>query len=120
LLLVLPVAPAAADDGTATPSGSSTTTSDPRDGDDWRTHGRITPTMRAEIDRVVAEGAAPVAGRRSAAASAARCATFAGERYCLGLGWTTLDEQEAQARLDAAARRSAARRAPREHTGDLD
>lgn len=84
---------------------------------EWRTEGRITPEMQAEIDRVVAEGSAPVLGRGAAATSAARCATFAGERYCLGVGWTTRTEEQVQARLATAARTTPARRAPRDSSG---
>ncbi|WP_101523254.1 hypothetical protein [Nocardioides houyundeii] len=90
---------------------------------DWRTHGRITPAMRVEIDRVVQAGA--LTGRRSAAAEAARCAVFAGERYCLGLGWTTASPAEVGDRLAYAAQ-DAGRHARQaaggrvERTGDLD
>ena len=51
--------------------------------------------MQAEIDRVVREGmSARVSARsstRALADAAARCATFDGQRYCLGTGWTTSD-----------------------------
>ena len=80
--------------------------------------GAVTPEMQAEIDRVVAEG---MAGGRTAGASPyqraqslARCAELDGQRYCLGVGWTTQSESQVAARMAAPA-------APgRERTGDLD
>ncbi|WP_435747265.1 C39 family peptidase [Nocardioides sp. SYSU DS0663] len=90
--------------------------------------GRVTPELAAEIERVVAagrgistgQGAAP---RRTARAAAdlVRCADLEGQRYCLGLGWTSAGEQEVRARAAAAARRSTAGRSRAvERTGDLD
>lgn len=81
-------------------------------------HGRgeVTPQMQAEIDRVIAEGEGldRVRGRRSIAAASVRCATFDGQRYCLGFGWTNQSRE-------ALAARMATRRTPgRERTGDLD
>ena len=82
--------------------------------------GEVTDEMRAEIERVIAEGAeAAVSGRASAydlAIASTRCATFDGQRYCLGLGWTTKSEQEAAEGL--AARPSSSAPKP-EETGDL-
>jgi hypothetical protein len=85
--------------------------------------GRVTPAMQAEIDRVVAEGlAAPrVSARTSTTAlaeTAARCAELEGQRYCLGVGWTTRTEDEVAGSLAAAAR--TARSTGAETTGDLD
>lgn len=84
--------------------------------------GEVTPAMQAEIDRVVREGfAAPrVSARstaRSLADSAVRCADFEGQRYCLGVGWTTRTEDEVVDDLASTAARQAA---GRETTGDLD
>lgn len=80
--------------------------------------GRVTAAMRAEIERVVAagQGAERVRGRTAAARAAVRCATFDGQRYCLGFGWTHQSRDTLAARLDAqpALRRKA------ERTGDLD
>jgi hypothetical protein len=81
--------------------------------------GAVTPEMQAEIDRVVAEGM--TSGRTAAGASPyqraqslARCAELDGQRYCLGVGWTTQTESQVAARMAAPA-------APgRERTGDLD
>ena len=64
--------------------------------------GGVTPAMRAEIDRVLAEGAAldRAEGRTALAQAAVRCATFEGQRYCLGFGWTNRSEAELAARLE--------------------
>ena len=80
--------------------------------------GVVTPAMQAEIDRVVREGmsarVSATSSTRTLAAAAARCATFDGQRYCLGTGWTTSSEREVAARL-------ATQTPPgRERTGDLD
>ena len=78
--------------------------------------GALTPAMRAEIDRVVAEGALldRVQGRTAAARASVRCATFEGQRYCLGFGWTNQSPEVLAARLDARPALG------RERTGDLD
>ena len=84
--------------------------------------GAITPEMQSEIDRVVAQGRrAAVSARSSAyalAAASSRCAMFDGQRYCLGLGWTTQSQDEVASRLAAAAT-PAPRRTKPEQTGDL-
>jgi hypothetical protein len=79
--------------------------------------GEVTPAMRAEIDRVLSEGAAldRAEGRTALARASVRCATFEGQRYCLGFGWTNRSEEELAARLET---RPTARDA--ESTGDLD
>lgn len=78
----------------------------------------VTAQMRAEIDRVVAEGSSIRASAESSpyqrARAAARCATFDGQRYCLGVGWTTQSPEQVAARLAAPAPPG------RERTGDLD
>ncbi|WP_210439165.1 hypothetical protein [Nocardioides xinjiangensis] len=78
--------------------------------------GGLTPAMQAEIDRVLAEGAAldRAQGRAALARSSVRCAVFEGQRYCLGFGWTDQSREDLAARL--------ASRPPRqlERTGDLD
>ncbi len=82
--------------------------------------GQVTPAMRAEIDRVVAAGAVRP-GARASAAGSARCASFDGQRYCLGVGWTTQSQAQVQARMSYAAQAIAARRTTAvETTGDLD
>jgi hypothetical protein len=87
---------------------------------------RVTPQMRAEIERVV--GAGQAAGRVSGkatpeqlAATTVRCAELEGQRYCLGVGWTDDTQQQVRARMATAARASLARgSSATETTGDLD
>ena len=78
--------------------------------------GVVTAEMRAEIERVVAAGAglSTTSGRAARARAAVRCATFEGQRYCLGVGWTEQTPEEVSARL---AQRPGPRR---ERTGDLN
>ncbi|WP_224276233.1 C39 family peptidase [Nocardioides lacusdianchii] len=79
--------------------------------------GELTPQMRREIDRVLAEGTAldRAQGRTALARASVRCATFEGQRYCLGFGWTNQSREALAARLETQPR---ARRA--ERTGGLD
>lgn len=98
-------------DATGTPSGAlrSANAAGPT---------RITPAMRAEIDRVIAAGRrVGRAGSKAGLAAAVRCADLDGQRYCLGAGWTTDAEADVRSRVTAAARRT-----PRAATttGDLD
>ncbi len=86
--------------------------------------GEVTPRMRREIERVVASGRSlgPDAGRvtpRMLVDTQVRCAVFAGQRYCLGIGWTQDSEAEVRDRIAAAAS-STLRRTPATTTGDLD
>jgi Peptidase_C39 like family len=98
--------------------------------------GVLTAAAEAEIQRVMA-GAnnnqlSPRRTPEALAKQAVRCATFEGQRYCLGLGWTTATADEAQTRVAAAATtvaRTARRTAPdsagvdsvgAEPTGDRD
>jgi hypothetical protein len=78
--------------------------------------GKVTRAMQAEIDRVLAEGADVdrAQGRTALARASVRCATFDGQRYCLGFGWTN------QSREALAARLVARPTFGRERTGDLD
>ncbi|QIK75093.1 C39 family peptidase [Nocardioides piscis] len=86
--------------------------------DKGSTAGTLTPAMHAEIERVVAEGrrmSMPArASARELATAGTRCATFEGERYCLGLGWTNLTQDQAAARLARRGSNTAT-----ETTGDL-
>lgn len=79
--------------------------------------GAVTRQMQAEIDRVLAEGAAldSAQGRTALARASVRCARFDGQRYCLGFGWTNQTADTLAARLEA---RPTSRKV--EHTGDLD
>jgi hypothetical protein len=118
LVLLLAGAPLLPDASTPeaalTPQGASTALRT----SDTAGPGVVTPEMQAEIDRVVREGmsarVSTGSSTRTLADAAARCATFDGQRYCLGTGWTTATEREVAARL--------ARQTPagRERTGDLD
>jgi hypothetical protein len=79
--------------------------------------GEVTRAMRAEIDRVIAEGAAldRAQGRTALARASVRCATFEGQRYCLGFGWTNQSAEALAARLTTRPTSRAT-----ERTGDLD
>ena len=98
--------------GTITPSAEQTQAPGTADG-----RGEVTPQMQAEIDRVLAEGADLQAaqGRTALARAAVRCATFDGQRYCLGFGWTNQTREALAARLET---RPSFRST--ERTGDLD
>jgi hypothetical protein len=131
LLLVLAVAPfvprGGDDEGALTPSGSGpyvagqATTAG---------YGRLTPGLRAEVDRVVGEGRRlgrqlERAPRGKAQAYAARqvatyvrCADLEGQRYCLGAGWTEDSQAQVQARTLAAIGTERGRHG--RATGDLD
>jgi hypothetical protein len=87
-------------------------------------YGRVTPAFQREIDRVVANGS--TAGRISPTArlstivdDVVRCATFEGQRYCLGTGWTDRTQAQVRAGLTRLATRQAARPERRTTTGDL-
>jgi Peptidase_C39 like family len=87
--------------------------------------GALTAAAQDEIDRVLAGSTTPVVSRSNPAALASagvRCANFEGQRYCLGLGWTTDTEKQAQIRIATAATETlGVRRAQRpEKTGDRD
>ncbi len=108
LLALTPLIPRGEDDGGLRPSGRSQS--------EWTlstspSGGRVSPQMRAEIDRVVGEGRQPVD-------ALTRCADFEGQRYCLGLGWTDSSQAQVRARMRVAVR--AARATTGETTGDLD
>jgi hypothetical protein len=119
LLALTPLIPRGQDDDGLRPSGRAET---------WALSGspgagRVTPALRAEIDRVVAEirNAGHLAGKKSTDAlvdALVRCATFEGQTYCLGLGWTDRTEARVQARTRMAAR--TAQTVGAEVTGDLD
>jgi hypothetical protein len=87
-------------------------------------YGPLTPRLRAEVDRVVAQGRtlgrALARGRSSTARQVAayvRCAELDGQRYCLGTGWT--DDTEAEVQAGAALAAGSARTRRVRHTGDL-
>ncbi len=73
-------------------------------------YGRVTPAYRRAIDRVVAEGSeiGPVSRKadpRTLVDAVVRCATFQGQRYCLGSGWTDRTQAQVRDRLVATLRR---------------
>lgn len=83
--------------------------------------GVVSAADLAEIDRVLAQAPARVSARLSAtdlAERLVRCAEFEGQRYCLGVGWTTADPELVRARA-AAAPHAASRSIFVETTGDL-
>jgi hypothetical protein len=83
--------------------------------------GRVSVTDRAEIERVLADGPPTLSLRRPAAELArdlARCATFEGQQYCLGVGWTDADAQDVQAEAAAPTLQNG-RAVSVETTGDL-
>src|SRR5689334_10688235 len=63
-------------------------------------YGRVTPAYQRTIDQVVNAGApaqlARTSSPRALVDAVVRCATFEGQRYCLGSGWT--DQTQAQVR----------------------
>jgi len=86
-------------------------------------YGRVTPALRAEVDRVVSEGRrlgraleqAPGKPRAYAARQVAayvRCADFEGQRYCLGTGWT--EDSEGQVRARTCPSESSVQPVPRQ------
>jgi hypothetical protein len=87
-------------------------------------YGRVTPAYRRTIARVVDAGQssgriAATASPRTLVAQTVRCATFEGQRYCLGQGWTRLTEAQVQRRTTALVARRSAKPATRQTTGDL-
>ena len=85
---------------------------------------QLTPSMRAEIERVVARGraearVAPRSTTAGLARSLVRCADLDGQRYCLHTGWTSLSETQARARVADELEAEVAEPASRESTGDL-
>jgi hypothetical protein len=117
LLALTPLIPRGEDEGGLRPTG--------RSGQDWTlstspSGGRVTAEMRAEIDRVVGE-TQRVSGKHTSGRlvdALTQCATFEGQRYCLGVGWTDSSQAQVRARLRVAAR--ATRTTAAETTGDLD
>ena len=88
-------------------------------------YGRVTPAERRTIDQVVDAGLA--AGRvattatpRSLVDHVVRCATFEGQRYCLGHGLDRRTQAQVQATYDGPSSRAGPRRPTTSNgTGDL-
>lgn len=120
LLALLPFIPRGSGD-----DGTIRTTGDPaRTGPLTAGYGRVTPAFRRTIDRVVADSrTAPRASRTTSARalvdSVVRCATFEGQRYCLGSGWTDHTQAQVQDRMVSALQRHAIRPTGGTATGDL-
>jgi Peptidase_C39 like family len=120
LLALLPFAPGGGgDDGAIRTAGDA-----PRQAPLAAGYGRVTPAFRRTIDRVVT--AARVTGRvsphapvRALVDDLVHCATFEGQRYCLGEGWTDRTQNQVRTRTAAIAAREAARPALATTTGDL-
>jgi hypothetical protein len=90
-------------------------------------YGRVTASDRSTIDRVVDAGMkagqarplTPTTSARTIVDDLVRCATFDGQRYCLGSGWTDRTQAQVRARAVALLERPAARRTSITTTGDL-
>jgi hypothetical protein len=87
-------------------------------------YGRVTPAYRRAIARVVDASRAEGRLGRSATPQTlvdalVRCATFEGQRYCLGTGWTDRTQAQVRARALALIKRPAKAPASPTTTGDL-
>jgi hypothetical protein len=77
-------------------------------------YGRLTPAFRRTIARVVSSSRAAVDARgstRTLVDDLVRCATFDGQRYCLGQGWTDRTQTRVRAQTAAMIHRQTAGRA---------
>ena len=105
--------------------GAIRTTGDrPASGSLTAGYGRVTPGYQRAIDRVVtsARSTQPLsskAGARALVDTLVRCATFDGQRYCLGGGWTDRSAAAVRHGLVAALRHQARGRTTVRATGDL-
>jgi hypothetical protein len=124
MLALLPFVPrGSGDDGTIrTTSDSGRTTS--RTTPLTAGYGEVTPEFRATIDRVVADArTAPSLARatspKTLVDSVVRCATFEGQRYCLGSGWTDDTQAQVRDRMVSSLKSPATRRSAVTTTGDL-
>ena len=110
--------------------GTISTTTAARSGPLTADYGRVTPAFRRTIDRVVAAAGATRATETAAGTSlraspraivdeVVRCATFEGQRYCLGTGWTDRTQAQVQDSAVDLLERPAARRGAVTTTGDL-
>ena len=107
--------------------GSMRRTADqPRTGPLTAGYGRVTPAYRQVINRVVQQSrsaSAPTASRnaspRALVDDVVQCATFEGQRYCLGSGWTDRTEAQVRNRTVSAMQRQASGRTGGTSTGDL-
>ena len=120
LLALLPFVPrGGADDGAIRPTSDRARTGPLTAG-----YGRVTPAYRRTIDHVVAvgrtaQGVSRTATARSLVDALVRCATFEGQRYCLGSGWTDRTGDQVRDRLVSALHHQASGRTQVTTTGDL-
>lgn len=110
------------DEGALRPSGKQQYAALPSEATGY---GPLTADLRAEVDRVVAQGRTlgRISGKTTTDAlvrGLVRCADFQGQTYCLHSGWTESSPATVQARMAVAARTIAARPAGGTATGDLD
>jgi hypothetical protein len=120
LLALLPIVPSGAQQGRAgRPSSDRIRTMPLTAG-----YGRVTPAYRRAIDDLVARGrTAPRPARaatpRALVDATVRCATFEGQRYCLGTGWTDDTQAQVRDRMVSSVRRQESSRSAGTTTGDL-
>jgi hypothetical protein len=120
VLALLPFLPrAGGDDGTTRLMSDRTTTGPLVAG-----YGRVTPAFQRTIDRVVAEGGSTSVASRTASPRAlvdtlVKCATFEGQRYCLGSGWTDRTQAQVRDQLVSKLQHQVAQRTAVTTTGDL-
>src|SRR6478672_5281145 len=102
LALTLGAMPLLPDDADTGEQGAIAATSESTRSVGRAGRGEVTPEMQAEIERVLAAGAGldRAQGRTATARAAVRCATFDGQRYCLGFGWTHQSRTALAARLE--------------------
>jgi hypothetical protein len=120
LLSLLPFLPRDGGDAGAVRTTSEATTPGPLTAG----YGRVTPAYRRTIDRVVDDRQTsgritPGASARTLVDDVVRCATFEGQRYCLGTGWTDRTQAQVRAGTLRMLARPAARRSAATSTGDL-
>jgi hypothetical protein len=113
------VPPGGGDDGTIRTTGDR-----PRTAPLTAGYGRVTPAFRRTIEHMVTEArTTPRLSRTTSARTlvdtVVRCATFEGQRYCLGSGWTDQSEAQVRTRTLTAIRHQATRSRAVTTTGDL-
>jgi hypothetical protein len=88
-------------------------------------YGQVSTAYRRTIDEVVEAGrtaerrVTPRSSPRALVDTVVRCATFEGQRYCLGTGWTDLSQAQVRARAVSELQGQAARQTGATTTGDL-
>ncbi|MGC4110175.1 MAG: C39 family peptidase [Nocardioides sp.] len=86
-------------------------------------YGRVTPAYRRAIDHVVdapaSRGLDATSSKRALVDGLVRCATFEGQRYCLGTGWTDRTQAELRTQTMRQLTKTPSGVASGESTGDL-